>query len=306
VKYHRSIGPGRKLSVRKAYLIVVLAALFSSLFLPIRCTGPLENICQALFAPPGRYTMLAARAVLGGETGSPGTDQSLMNEEQSRRLIAIRAELKKLEKENRELLGLREAIEPKFSLQRAYVVGFDSLGLRSTEITWGHYITDVKEKAPVLVGISEPIAQVSRIDPKIILASGALLGQIAYSPGPYTARVELITSSGVKFPAHIVRADPSGEEAEILTKVPQAVVGSGKDELLAAEVPVKYGVRPGDVVILAQPEEFGLPVALAVGKVAKLKPSTYSSLVNDVVITPFFKIYDLDKVYVLLKSSEPR
>jgi len=292
---------GKRIRVKKVFAAVVGVALLL-LFLPVRWTGPLERVCQALFAPAGRYTILAARAVGGGDEAPGGSAGGLDDGQRERLLTVLNARLVQLEEENRRLLGLREIIDFDYGFVRAHVSQFDSLGLESIVIDRGSF-SRIPDGAPVLFALAEQVPGFERVSPQVALATAALVGRIAYSPGPYTARVELLTSTDVYFLGRVVRPGrDNGPPVEITTV---QVSWAGNDQLLAATmVPVTHRIEPGDLVLVAEPHHFKLPVALAVGTVEAVKPRIDSPLHADLSIRPYFQKAQLDTVYVLVVLPE--
>jgi cell shape-determining protein MreC len=245
--------------------------------------------------------MLAARAVAGENADAARDSEGAgVNDDQMLRVIGvINTRLRALEEENKKLLALRKTIEPTFSLVPGNVIGFDSLGLNSVEIDVGSE-GGVETNSPVLVGIAKDISQFENMDFKVTLGSGALCGWIAYSPGPLTARVKLITSRDVALPAYIVHIDRDPDRVQIRTEV--RVEGTGKGGLRATMIPRQHNVEKGDLVILSKPNAVHLPVSLAVGTVSEVKDSTQHPQMVDAVITPYFD--EPNRIYVLISAAE--
>ncbi len=290
---------GKRVSVKGAFAGVLCVALLL-LLLPIRWTGPIEKLCQALFAPAGRYTILAARTVTGQAKKSDNETKTVLNYDQTQRLIAVvNLKLKELEDQNRTLLSMRKSIDYAYGLLPAKVAQFDSLDLESVVIDKGTF-NHVADGAAVLIGIADKAADMSDVDPRIVLATGALVGRIAYPPGPYTARVKLITSADETFRGKIVR---SGEHPGQVVLVGSIMVeGTGK-ALAATKVPITYGVRKGDMVVMAEPEKFNLPVDVPVGIVDTVTRRIDSRQHSDLTIIPYFKKVTLDSVYILITTT---
>lgn len=290
-----------KVRAKKVFFIILGIALVA-IFLPVRWTGPLEMICQPSLSPASRLAILAARTVTDRRRETEN-DTTQLTDEQAERVLALNYYLQELEREYDKLVVLREKV--KQTLIPANVVGFDSFGLESVAIDAGSR-ENVRADAPVLVGLAEGILKLrsknQRIDARIALASGALIGWIAHSPGPLTARVRLINSSDVLFPVYILHV--AEQTGQVAVRAKANVKGAGTKGLIATMVPRNHGVEQGDLVVLAQPEEFKLTVNLAVGKVSKVTVSTDDRQFVDITISPYFKKYDLDYLYVLVCPAE--
>lgn len=289
----------KKIHAHRTVLIIFACGVFL-LVLPIGWTSVVERVSQVFLTPAGRYTLMAVRAVTGDEQDTP-SGGALSETQQDRVLASIAARLKELEEENDQLRALRTKLDERIGLLPANVVGFDSLGLASNVIDRGS-LSGVRAEAPVIVGVADESAKLAALDPKIMLASGALLGTIAYSPGPYTARVQLITRAGTGFTGWVVRLAGDQGDVEQIAKV--KVEGTGKDYLLARMVNGELGPREGDLVILAEPSEFKLPVGLAVGTVAKITPRIDSGQLVDLTIRPYYRQYEVSRVHVLVNITQ--
>jgi cell shape-determining protein MreC len=275
------------------------------IFVPIRWTGPVEKILQAWLAPTGSVTLLAAQKIAGEET--PSQNQNAVADDQLQRMfVSLSLRLQELEYENRSLMNIRDAVGPEPSLLPSRVaavvpgrvVGFDSLGLASIEIDRGSFY-GVKEGQPVLATIPLNVLQDENLDPKLAIAAGTLVGTIAYGPGPYTSRVQLISAPKVLFAAYVVRYI-SGR-SKILTTV--IVQGTPKGEfMIAADVGAHFGIEPGDFVVPSDPEKLNLPAPVILGKVSKVDISTKNRQLVDLTIEPMFKKLALNKVYVLIPN----
>jgi len=302
----------RVLHGRKAFGIIAAAALVL-IFVPTTWTGPAERFCQALLAPAGRYTILAAKGVTGQVNHSGPTGGKLTDRQNDRLVAVLGLRISQLERENRNLLALRRTIDTTYAFVPANIVGHDSMALPSIVIDRGAGVgadsgsrETIRPNAPVLVGIADEIPSFQTVDPKIVLGSGALVGQIVpYTPGPYTSRVKLITADDKPFPCYILRPDGDGGTVTVVAK-DVAVTRNGKNKLLADMVLAEHNVTPGDLVVLARPQQFNLPINLAVGKVEKVKVRTDSTLAVDLTIRPYFTTVELDKVYVLITSQTRR
>jgi cell shape-determining protein MreC len=292
----------KKLKSKNVFIVLmVLSGLL--LFLPIRWTGPTEKILQAWLAPAGSMTILAAQKVAGEE--EPAQNENAVSDEQIQRMfVALSLRIQELESENRSLMGIRNAVGPEPSLlpsrvAPARVVGFDSLGLSSIEIDKGSF-AGVKEGQPVLATIPLNVLRDENLDPKLAIAAGTLVGTVAYGPGPYTARVELISSPKVLFPAYVVRYI-SGRSKIITTVIVQ---GTPKGELMISKsAGGNFGIEPGDFIIPSNPEKLNLPTPIIIGKVSKVDISTENRQLIDLTIEPMFKKLALNKVYVLIPNS---
>jgi cell shape-determining protein MreC len=292
----------KKLKSKNVFVVLmVLSGIL--LFLPIRWTGPTEKILQAWLAPTGSMTLLAAQKIAGEE--EPAQNVNAVSDEQIQRMfIALSLRIQELESENRSLMGIRNAVGPEPALQPASVaparvVGFDSLGLSSIEIDKGSF-SGVKEGLPVLATIPLNVLQDVNLDPKLAIAAGTLVGTIAFGPGPYTARVELISAPKVHFAAYVVRYI-SGR-TKIITSI--FVQGTAKGELMTAKyVGANFGIEPGDFVIPSDPSKLNLPAPVVVGKVSKVDISTENRQLVDLTIEPMFKKLILNKVYVLIPNQ---
>jgi hypothetical protein len=294
-RYRRIYG-----NIKSQNVFIFLMALSAiALLMPIRWTGPVEKLFQAWLAPAGHMTILAAQKAVGTPATSDGvmTDQHL-----ERMLMALSLRLQELELENRSLLGLREGVGPGGSLvpsrvAPAKVVGMDSLGLASVEIDRGTF-AGLKEGLPVLAAMPLDILQQANLDPKLAIAAGTLVGRIAYEPGPYTARVELISGPKVTMLAYVVRY--VGGRSKVIARV--YVQGTPKGDVMrtAQPVPANHGVEVGDFVIPAEPEKLNLPNPVVLGRVSQVDISTDNRHFVNLAIEPFFRKTRLNRVYVLV------
>lgn len=302
----RSDPRGRKTHAKQVFAVVFGLAVIL-LIVPIHWTGPVERICQAFLAPAGRYAILAAQTVTRREGPSQGPAGGL-SDEQTRRMVAVlNQRITELERENRKLLSLRRTLDAGFALAPANVVAHDSMGLASVVIDRGAGVTSDNKSIggtaagdPVLVAVAEGIPAWARVDPKLVLATGALIGRIApYAPGPYTSRAELLPGIDTPFACCILRVDQASQQVHVIVK---NVVVTGKDGtvLVADKVPGEHNVQMGDLVVLTEPQDFNLPISLAVGKVADIQTRTDNRLFVDLTIQPYFTAAELGRVYVLV------
>lgn len=313
-----SFGPSdprtQKRKAQKTVGIVMgVAALV--LLLPAGWFAGLDCVLQSLMAPASRLTLLSAEAVSGQRSSDEDgltADGELSDTQTNRLLTVLSLRISQLERENQNLQALRTAIEPQYALLPAQVVGHDSLGLASIAIDKGAGVTlndlaagGVRPESPVIVAIPSKLTALRNVNPQIVLGCGAFLGTIAPKPGPYVSRVNLVTGFREPFACHVLRLDPNAQQIEIIVS-PMSVMGNGKDRLVsdpAVPVPTEKAVEVGDLVVLAKPEAFGLPINMAVGTVEKVRQRTDSPLHADLVIEPFFSRSALDKVYVLIQSG---
>jgi cell shape-determining protein MreC len=291
----------KKLKSKNIFIVLmILSAIL--IFAPLRWTGPVEKILQAWLAPAGSMTLLAAQKVTGKDDPAQASD-AVTDEHIQRMFIALSLRLQELEAENQSLTGIRKALGPESALlpsrvAPARVVGFDSLGLSSFEIDRGSF-AGVREGLPVLATIPLDVLRDENLDPKLAIAAGTLVGTIAYAPGPYTARVQLISAPKVLFSAYIVRYI-SGR-SKIIARV--ILEGTPKGELMIARhVSADKGVEIGDFVIPAEPEKLNLPAPVVLGNVSKVDISTELRQLVDLTIEPMFKKLSLSKVYVLIPN----
>ncbi len=289
----------KKLKSQNVFIALMIGSAVA-IFLPIRWTGPVEKICQAWLAPAGSYTLLAAQRITGrGETLDDSSKLTPTRKDQM--LAVLNLKLTELERENRNLMNLRNAMGPGPSLvpsrvAQARVVGHDSLGLASVEVDRGS-LSGVKEGLPVLATIPLDILQNENLDPKLAISAGSLVGLIAYDPGPYTARVELFTSSKMNMLAYVLRY--VNDKSQIVARV--YIQGTPKGDLMVTKLPVPaQRVKVGDLVIPAEPEKFNLPTPVVLGKVVKVDINTDNRLTEDLTICPILQKKDLSKLYILI------
>jgi cell shape-determining protein MreC len=295
----------KKLKSKNVFIgLMILSGIL--IFIPIRWTGPVEKILQAWLAPTGSVTLLAAQKIAGEE--EPAQSQNAVSDDQLQRMfVALSLRLQELESENRSLMGIRNAVGPEPSLVPSRVasvapgrvVGFDSLGLASIEIDRGTF-AGVKEGQPVLATIPLNVLQDENLDPKLAIAAGTLVGSIAYGPGPYTSRVQLISAPKVIFSAYVVRYIDG--RSKIITRV--LVNGTPKGEtMVATGAGGQFGIEPGDFVVPADPEKLNLPAPVVLGKISKVDINTENRQLVDLTIEPMFKKLALNKVYVLIPNT---
>jgi cell shape-determining protein MreC len=280
-------------------VLMIISAI--TMFLPIRWTGSIEKYFQAWLSPAGNMTILAAQKLTGEKTVSSET--CLTDEGALRMQAALSLKLQQLEAENRSLMGLREAIGERGELipagvASANVVGFDSLGLPSVEIDKGTF-AGVKEGCPVLAAMPLDLFEVqdTKLDPRLAIAAGMLVGVVAYNPGPLTSRVELISSPKAKLTIYIMRYEEG--RSKIVGRWYAEGTAKGK-VLISKDASAKWGVEVGDFVIPEDPAKLNLPNPVVIGRVSKVEPSTDDRHFVDLEIEPFFHKTGLRRVYVLV------
>ncbi len=285
----------KRLKLRHIFVgILIFSAIL--VFTPQRITGPLEKFIQPWLVPTSRLVFLTGKALLSSKKPIP----QLTKEKQiSRILVSISTKLTDLEKENQKLLKVRTLIGEDYILVPARVVSLDSLGLASIEIDRG-LTSKINKNQPVIAFIDESLITEGYLNPELIIASGVLIGQVAYTPGPYTARVKLITAKDMRFIGNVIRYK-SGKFHK-LARIRLEGTKSGK-ELIARMVPIKHNVASGDLVLLKDYQKFGLPNPILIGFVKDYKIRTDNRLLCDLRILPAFKPSLLDKVYVLVHSK---
>ncbi len=287
-----------KINLRYLFLAMMTISLII-IFLPIRWTGPLEKFCQTWIAPAGRLSILAAKGILPSAKTSDIQKKKLADERLHRLLSAISVQLYQLKKQNRQLLKLRKIVSNSPILIPARVIGFDSLGLASIEIDKGS-ASDIKANLPVIADIPAELIGLDKIDPNIIIAGGTLIGTIAYQPGPYTARVKLMTSPDTKLSAFVVRLH--NNKLKRIARIRIKGTKTGK-RMIADMVPIKHNVKIGDLVILEQYRKFLLPTPMTIGIIEKVNIRTDNRLLSDLIVKPVIPKIMLDTVYVLVPSK---
>ena len=289
------MGSHRRINLRYVFLILMIVS-FVVMFFPVRWTGPTEKFCQTWLGPPARLSILAAQ----GLTHSTAINNNQLTDEHLLRIFtAISAQLNQLQKQNQELLRLRKIISYKPMLVPARVIGFDSLGLASIEIDRGTF-ANVKTNLPVLTAIPRTLIGTANIDPKIILAGGTLIGTIAYEPGPYTARVKLMSAYDRKFTAFVVRFE--NNRTKTIARIRLEGSKDGK-KMIADMVPIKHKVKVGDFVIPEEYKKFFLPTPMVIGTVTAINIRTDNRLLADLTIQPIIPKTALDRVYVLIPGT---
>lgn len=286
----------KKIRFRHIVISVLLASPIVT-FIPPHITGTAEKFLQPWLVPASHLLLLAGRTIINENKNKGSAEEKEKNI--SRSILAISIKLAELEKENERLLGIRRIIGKDFIIIPARLVGFDSLGLASIEINKG--LTSAIEKdLPVLAEISEELINIG-VDPQLSIASGVLVGRIAYLPGPYTSRVELITSKNISMICNIVRYNGSK-----IYKIARIKVEGAKDanEMIAKMVPTKHNVKVNDLVMLEEYTKFGLPTPVLVGYVDEITIRIDNRLLADLKIKPAFDLRLLDKVYILKSVSK--
>ena len=294
--YASSQGNRNRLNMRYVFLVLMLLSLIS-VFLPAHWTGPTEKFCQTWIGPPGRLSILAAQKIKS-EKLSSAQSKNLTNEHLKRLLSVISIQLNQLKQQNRQLLKLRKLISEQPTLVPAHVIGFDSLGLASLEIDRGSF-AHLQSDLPVIAAVPTELIGTD-INPDVILAAGTLIGTIAYEPGPYTARVKLISSPDRKLTAFVVRF-ANGKSRKIARI---RVKGTKKGYMLADMVPLKHKVKVGDFVILQNYKKFLLPSPMTIGIVTKVSIRTDNRLLADLIIKPVISKTALDTIYILVPKEQ--
>jgi hypothetical protein len=304
----------KNLKSKNVFLAVMLLSA-GAIFLPTWLTGQVQKVCQAWLAPGGRVALLAARKISPRAAAPVEPDGGLTDPQLRQMLAALSLQLQRLQHENKSLLNIRAALGPRPALVPARVVGFDSLGLPSIEIDRGTE-AELEEGQPVLATIPLDVLRTRGLDPQLALAAGTLVGTVEYRPGPYTARVKLITGirETDKIYGLVVRFVAGEGKTRVLTPYGIYLQGTAKGDKLkgrldnatlqAINVPIDHGVQPGDFVIPRDPDRLKLPVPLVLGIVEKVVPQTDSSICVTLIIRPLFEKTSLNRVYVLSSHAD--
>ncbi len=286
------VGLFQKLESRQiVLLLLVLSAIF--VICPVAWTGPFEKFFQAWLAPSARLSILAGQQI-AGDTNKNESEK--LNDEHLRRLFtSISFRIQELEEQNRQLMGIRHQIGNKSVLVPARLIGFDSLGLASIEVNRGSS-AKIQADMPVLASIPRELLNTINLSPEVALSGGVVIGKIAYSPGPYTARVKLISSPDAKFTGLVLRY----ENGKTKTIARVRIEGTRKQSrMIAKMVPIKHGVKPGDIIVPENPKSLRLPCPMVIGIVDSVKIRTDNRLLANLNIKPAFDTTHLNRIYIL-------
>jgi len=316
-------------------ILLALSAL--SLKLPPAFSDALKHVAQYL-VPIQNLAYDAARATAASVAGIEESSQfealTRQRDAMAHALLSQRVELDRLAAENQRLTALRNAVMPEYvALQNARIVGRDIVASRDALLIGRGKSRNVAYHDWVASRFFVDRGEVEGLeDGQAVFARESLLGRVD-QVSPYMARIQLLSDvdSG-RIEVRIGMAvDPSGKPGEPSTDDTNllplrqyriaavdyvcSLRGRGHGEMVVEDVPYRYldgmgDAEPGDAhkririgdLVFSAPGQFGIPVAMVVGRVTQIKEKPDKRLVGDVIVKPVVDIDRLEDIWVIPSS----
>jgi len=298
---------------RRGWLGALLIVALIGLLMPKALTDRFISLVQVIvpFQDWSTRTADGAADLAFGESDVPTPAEAqrlkLENAALRHRLAALSTAHEQLSTDFASVAGIRHQGLHQGRLIPARVLAADAIPWRDSRLVNAGTLKGVRADAPVAsnhfsLATEDPD---ELADGQAVLAGEVLVGTIE-QVGTHTARVRLLTDRQTPLKVRIARP----EQGEFLPLEAEFwLVGTGGGRLEVRDVNHRFiragSIREGDVV-LSDPTNPNLPVALTVGTISAVHVDPESPLLYRLTVEPPIKAADLRTVFVVdLTTNDP-
>lgn len=291
---------------------LLMAMSLVALWLPTSWTDPLKHIVQFLVPAQDLSRSAALRAVRAIESNDAAGVEEFDRERLERELASRQALIVQLEEELHRLRGLRASqLPPSIPLLDAKVVGRDVAAGRDSALVSRGSLRGVNWRDWAASRFFVNRGAASGVEGgQAVLAMETLIGRVE-QVSPYMSRVQLL--SDIDSPRIEVRIAAVDDSGATLIDYACSLRGQGRGRMAIENVESKFvqttadeeggagvprRIRVGDLVYTA-PGQIGLPVPMAVGRVAEFTENPQKRLVHTLIVEPLVKIDDIGDVFII-------